>query len=132
MRPTIMSLARLVFLKNPPKAARSPWQKSLSPVNAGETACATIATEALTRAGGAGIQPAGLLPRAAGRPPQTFSAGLPQDSPRWASFGPNRTMRICRMRTKSYQPQKVQPLPVAEGVGASNPSRFTIQQRSRC
>jgi hypothetical protein len=42
----------------------SPWQKSSSVENAGESACATTLDQQFAEQGGAGIQPAGLLPRA--------------------------------------------------------------------
>jgi hypothetical protein len=44
-----------------------PCQKSSDSPFAGETACATTDAERLAVLGGAGIQPAGLLPRAVSR-----------------------------------------------------------------
>ena len=44
---------------------KSLWQKSRNSGIAGETACATFGLQQLAEPGGAGIQPAGLLPQAA-------------------------------------------------------------------
>src|SRR5687767_11987254 len=46
-------------------SAMSLWQKSRNSGIAGETACATFELQQLAEPGGAGIQPAGLLPHAA-------------------------------------------------------------------
>src|SRR5688572_7019635 len=52
---------------------KSLWQKSPQSENAGETACATFGLQRLAKPGGAGIQPARLLPQAAKR----WIGGLP-------------------------------------------------------
>jgi polysaccharide biosynthesis protein PslH len=50
-----------------PGLSSSLWQKSSSVENAGESACATTLDQRFPEPGGAGIQPAGFLPRAARR-----------------------------------------------------------------